>query len=60
MVTNQQRLEFIFGVIQQDPIGGQDTIEELERLGKLDEAVEEFSKLSEKLNTPTPAEGGGT
>lgn len=61
MVTNKQRLAFIFGVIDQDPVRGQDLISELERTGKLDEAVEEFSKLSDDLNAPTPAksEGGG-
>lgn len=55
MVNNKQRLEFIFGIVESDPANGQDLIEELERTGKLDEAVAEFAKLSVDLNPELPA-----
>lgn len=55
MVNNKQRLEFIFGIIESDPVNGQDLIEELERTGKLDEAVAEFAKSSNDSNSELPA-----
>lgn len=56
MVTNKQRVEFIFAITADDPVNGQSLIEELERTGKLDEAVAEFAGLSDKLNAPAQSD----